>query len=73
MLQEYYIRRCHGFALQVKRKITKEQYITMNKGINDSKDLPQEYLESIYDEISQNEIKMRNAPKTANRYSTICK
>ena len=45
----------------------------MNKGINDSKDLPQEYLESIYDEISQNEIKMRNAPKTANRYSTICK
>ena len=71
MLQEYYIRRC--FALQVKRKITKEQYITMNKGINDSKDLPQEYLESIYDEISQDEIKMRNAPKTANRYSTICK
>ena len=45
----------------------------MNKGINDNKDLPQEYLESIYDEISQNEIKMRNVPKTANRYSTICK
>ncbi|KAM7451901.1 Brefeldin A-inhibited guanine nucleotide-exchange protein 1 [Porites harrisoni] len=56
---------------QVKRKITKEQYITMSKGINDSKDLPQEYLESIYDEISQNEIKMRSAPKNANRYSTI--
>lgn len=56
---------------QVKRKITKEQYIMMNKGINDSKDLPQEYLESIYDEISQNEIKMRSAPKNANRYSTI--
>ena len=60
-------------SVQVKRKITKEQYITMNKGINDSKDLPQEYLESIYDEISQNEIKMRSAPKNANRYSTICK
>lgn len=45
----------------------------MNKGINDSKDLPQEYLESIFDEISQNEIKMRNAPKTVNKYSTICK
>ena len=45
----------------------------MSKGINDSKDLPQEYLESIYDEISQNEIKMRSAPKNANRYSTICK
>ena len=45
----------------------------MNKGINDSKDLPREYLEAIYEEISQNEIKMRNPPKTANRYSTMCK
>lgn len=58
----------------MKRKITKEQYITMNKGINDSKDLPQEYLEGIYDEILQNEIKMRNPPKAnSNRYNTICK
>ncbi|KAK3752750.1 hypothetical protein QZH41_018716 [Actinostola sp. cb2023] len=57
---------------QVKRKITKEQYITMNKGINDSKDLPQEYLERIYDEILQNEIKMRKPPKpNSNRYNTI--
>lgn len=56
---------------QVKRKITKEQYTTMNKGINDSRDLPQEYLESIYDEISQNEIKMRSAPRNANRYNTM--
>ena len=45
----------------------------MNKGINDSKDLPQEYLEKIYDEISQNEIKMRNTPKTVSKYSTMCK
>ena len=44
----------------------------MNKGINDSRDLPQEYLESIYDEISQNEIKMRSAPRNANRYNTMC-
>ncbi|XP_048583059.1 brefeldin A-inhibited guanine nucleotide-exchange protein 1 isoform X2 [Nematostella vectensis] len=56
---------------QVKRKITKEQYCSMNRGINDSKDLPQEYLEGIYDEIQHNEIKMRTAPKSANRYSTI--
>jgi len=46
----------------------------MNKGINDSKDLPQEYLEGIYDEILQNEIKMRKPPKpNSNRYNTICK
>ena len=31
----------------------------MNRGINDSQDLPAEYLEGIYDEISANEIKMR--------------
>ena len=33
----------------------------MNRGINDQKDLPREYLEAIYDEIASNEIKM-NAP-----------
>ena len=37
----------------------KEQYIKMNRGINDSKDLPPEYLSAIYDEIADNEIKMK--------------
>ena len=41
--------------------MTKEDYIKMNRGINDQKDLPREYLETIYDEIASNEIKM-NAP-----------
>ncbi|KAK7489018.1 hypothetical protein BaRGS_00019679, partial [Batillaria attramentaria] len=46
---------------QVKQgsKMTKEQYIRMNRGINDSKDLPEEYLSAIYDEIAGNEIKMK--------------
>ncbi|KAI0232805.1 Brefeldin A-inhibited guanine nucleotide-exchange protein 1 [Lamellibrachia satsuma] len=44
---------------QVKHKMTKEQYIKMNRGINDSRDLPREYLSAIYDEISDNEIKMK--------------
>jgi brefeldin A-inhibited guanine nucleotide-exchange protein len=39
--------------------MTKAQYIRMNRGINDSRDLPEEYLSSIYDEIADNEIKMR--------------
>ena len=30
----------------------------MNRGINDSKDLPREYLEAIYEEIASNEITM---------------
>lgn len=37
----------------------KDQYIKMNRGINDSKDLPEEYLSQIYDEIAGNEIKMK--------------
>ena len=41
---------------QVKNKMTKDQYINMNRGINDSEDLPAEYLSSIYDEISGSEI-----------------
>lgn len=30
----------------------KDQYLKMNRGINDSKDLPAEYLSKIYDEIA---------------------
>jgi brefeldin A-inhibited guanine nucleotide-exchange protein len=46
-------------SAQVKNKMTKEQYIRMNRGINDSKDLPEEYLSQIYDEIAGAEIKMK--------------
>ena len=45
---------------QVKNKMSKEQYIRLNRGISDSKDLPEEYLSQIYDEISDHEIKMKN-------------
>lgn len=62
---------------QVKHKITKEQYIKMNRGINDSKDLPEEYLSSIYEEIAGNEIKMKYtgshkpAKSTASKLFTV--
>lgn len=46
-------------STQVRHKMTKAQYIRMNRGINDSRDLPEEYLSAIYDEIADNEIKMR--------------
>ena len=45
----------------------------MNRGINDSKDLPAEYLEAIYDDIAQNEIKMKHTPKVNSRYDATCK
>ncbi|XP_061780731.1 brefeldin A-inhibited guanine nucleotide-exchange protein 2 [Nerophis lumbriciformis] len=46
---------------QVKNKMTKEQYIKMNRGINDSKDLPEEYLSSIYHEIAGKKIAMKES------------
>lgn len=50
--------------------MTKEQYIAMNRGINDQSDLPQEYLSNIYDEIAGREIKMKpglnKLPKQSN-------
>ena len=55
--------------------MTQEQYINMNRGINDGKDLPQEYLEGIYKEILEREIKMKHHQKAATnqRPTTLCK
>lgn len=39
--------------------MTKEQYIKMNRGINDSKDLPEEYLSAIYNEIAGKKISLK--------------
>lgn len=53
---------------QVKNKMTKEQYIKMNRGINDSKDLPEEYLSQIYDEIAGSEIKMKFSAQEGSKW-----
>ncbi|XP_061487343.1 brefeldin A-inhibited guanine nucleotide-exchange protein 2 isoform X3 [Rhineura floridana] len=50
---------------QVKNKMTKEQYIKMNRGINDSKDLPEEYLSTVYDEIEGKKIAMKDTKEYA--------
>ncbi|MFH4975093.1 hypothetical protein AB6A40_001802 [Gnathostoma spinigerum] len=54
---------------QVRNKMTKEQYIEMNRGINDQSDLPREYLSEIYDEISGNEIKMKAGANKLRKYN----
>ncbi|KAL4892440.1 hypothetical protein BDV59DRAFT_41989 [Aspergillus ambiguus] len=41
---------------KVKRRMTKEDFIKNNRGINDNQDLPDDYLGSIFDEIASNEI-----------------
>jgi len=45
--------------------MTKEQYIKMNRGINDSKDLPSDYLSAIYDQIAESEIKLKASSSTS--------
>jgi len=48
---------------QVKNKMSKEAFIMNNRGINDSEDLPEEFLSAIYDEIKESEIKMKGGGK----------
>ncbi|KAL9417374.1 hypothetical protein AB3S75_040370 [Citrus x aurantiifolia] len=48
----------------VKDKMTKADFIRNNRGIDDGKDLPEEYLGVLYDQIVKNEIKM-NADSSA--------
>ncbi|KAL2330447.1 hypothetical protein Fmac_018028 [Flemingia macrophylla] len=43
----------------VKNKMSAEDFIKNNRGIDDGKDVPEEYLRSLYERISRNEIKMK--------------
>lgn len=43
----------------VKDKMTKADFVRNNRGIDDGKDLPEEYLGALYDQIVKNEIKMK--------------
>ncbi|KAG5064892.1 hypothetical protein JHK85_006075 [Glycine max] len=60
----------------VKDKMTKADFVRNNRGIDDGKDLPEEYLGAIYDQIVKNEIKMNadsSAPqnKQANSFNRL--
>lgn len=60
----------------VKDKMTKADFIRNNRGIDDGKDLPEEYLGALYDQIVRNEIKMNadsSAPqsKQANSFNRL--
>ncbi|KAN0116045.1 hypothetical protein V8E52_006351 [Russula decolorans] len=45
---------------QVKHRMTMADFIKNNRGINDDMDLPEEFLSSIYDDIVNNEIRMKD-------------
>ncbi|THD26854.1 Brefeldin A-inhibited guanine nucleotide-exchange protein 1 [Fasciola hepatica] len=50
----------HSAQIKQHHRMTKVDYIRMNRGINDSQDLPESYLAQIYDEIAQCGIKLRS-------------
>lgn len=58
--------------IKQEKKMTKEEYIKMNRGINDQKDLPREYLEGVYDEIARQEITLRAGGNKSLRMQGMC-
>jgi len=50
---------------QVKKRMTKNDFLKNNRGINDGQDLPEEYLLAIYDGIHANEIRMKDEVEAA--------
>ncbi|RYR71023.1 hypothetical protein Ahy_A02g005327 [Arachis hypogaea] len=44
----------------VKNKMSVDDFIRNNRGIDDGKDLPEEYLRSLFERISRTEIKMKD-------------
>lgn len=49
---------------QVKTKMTADEFIRNNRGINGGEDLPVALLRSLYDSIRKNEIKIRSTGET---------
>ena len=45
---------------QVKKRMTKADFIKNNRGINANEDLPEEFLSQIFDDIQNNEIRMKD-------------
>ncbi|KAI0413333.1 guanine nucleotide exchange factor [Xylaria grammica] len=50
---------------KIARRMTREDFIRNNRGINDNADLPPEYLTGIYDEIAGNEIVLKSEREAA--------
>lgn len=50
---------------QVKNKMSKAEFLRNNRGINDGKDIPEEFMSALYDRIVKNEIKLKEDPMVA--------
>ena len=50
---------------QVKKRMSKADFLKNNRGINDGQDLPEDFLLAIFDEIHNNEIRMKDEMEAA--------
>ncbi|XP_027335735.1 brefeldin A-inhibited guanine nucleotide-exchange protein 2 isoform X2 [Abrus precatorius] len=55
----------------VKNKMSADDFIRNNRGIDDGKDLPEEYLRSLFERISRNEIKMKESDVTPQQKQAV--
>lgn len=44
----------------IKKKMTKEQFISQNRGVNEGENFPREFLEDLYEVIVEDELKGHN-------------
>ena len=56
---------------KIANRMTREDFIRNNRGINDNSDLPEEYLTSIYEEILNNEIVLNSEREAAAAAGTL--
>ncbi|TLD03168.1 uncharacterized protein PgNI_12398 [Pyricularia grisea] len=56
---------------KIAKRMSKEDFIKNNRGINDNADLPEEYLISIYEEIASNEIVLTSERQAAAAAGTV--
>eukprot|EP00730_Choanoeca_flexa_P014367 TRINITY_DN6260_c0_g1_i1.p1 TRINITY_DN6260_c0_g1~~TRINITY_DN6260_c0_g1_i1.p1 ORF type:complete len:1256 (+),score=488.56 TRINITY_DN6260_c0_g1_i1:453-3770(+) len=52
---------------KVKKKITVEDFLKMTRGINENRDLPRDFVVSIYDDIKGQEIQLKGGAPTTQR------
>ncbi|KAI7898637.1 uncharacterized protein BX663DRAFT_442726 [Cokeromyces recurvatus] len=55
----------------VKNRMTLEDFIKNNRGIDDGADIPREFLEAVFDEIQKDEIKMKDEVEAANEAALV--
>ena len=55
----------------VKNKMSKDQFVSTNRGIDDGKNLPREYLEMLYDSLLKNPITLAEDEEARSAFCTL--